>query len=189
MKNPSYDCCPICESKATVRTIRRYHYTQSGLNTVYLMDSVMQIHCPLHGKLIHIPGEQQVLQVLALVLLAKPSLLLPEELLYLRKSCGLTQSVMAKLLGLRGHATVAERESGKSKVTVESDFFFRAKVARQLWDWHMHNPTESFLAPIHVDRLRKQLERFTVLVMQPRPKKRLDVNLVLDHEAWQSQAA
>ena len=188
-KKSSSNTCPICDSTSTVNTIKRYHYTQSGLDNVYLENTVVQINCPVHGNLVHIPGEQQLLQVLALVLLEKPGILLPNELLYLRKASGMTQSVLAKLLGLRGHATVAERESGKSKITVESDFYFRAKIARTLWDMAMNSPKESFFAPIHVERLRMQLEKFTDLVIRPLSKRTTDLNLVLDHEAWRSRAA
>jgi len=179
----------MCDRLVQFSRIARYHYTQSGLENVYLTDSVTQYDCTSCGTIVQVPGEQQLLQFLALILLEKPRLLVPKELLYLRKACGLTQTVMAKLLGLRGHATVAERESGKSKITAESDFYFRAKVARQLWDLHMHNPRQSFLAPIHVERLRTQLGRFTELVTQPKTKRSVDLTLALDHEAWQGHAA
>jgi len=181
--------CLMCDSPAAISRVRRYHYTQSGLENVYLNNSVTQTHCPSCGVIVHIPAEQQLLQVLALVLLEKPRLLVPKELLFLRKACGLTQSVMARLLGVRGHATVAERESGKSQITVETDFYFRAKVARYLWELHMDSPSESYLAPIHVDRLRAQLAKFTELVTLPKQKGSPEVSLVLDHEAWRGQAA
>ena len=181
--------CPICNAIADVNTIQRYNYLQSGLEDVYLLNSVVSIQCPSHGTLIHVPNEQQVLQVLALELLIKPSLLLPADLLFLRKSCGLTQSVMAKLLGLRGHATVAERELGKSRITAESDFYYRARTARLLWELHTEHPEKSSLAPVHIERLKRILEHFTDLVMQPAVSEKKELNLVLDHDAWHWRAA
>ncbi|MCA9784149.1 MAG: hypothetical protein KC518_11265 [Candidatus Cloacimonetes bacterium] len=181
--------CPICNETAVVNTIPKYHYLQSGLEDVYLSNGVARIHCPTHGTLIHVPNEQQVLQVLALELLVKPALLSPAELLFLRKSCGLTQSVMAKLLGLRGHATVAERELGKSRITAESDFYYRARIARLLWELHVKHSEKSFLAPVHIKRLKRILEHFTDLVMQPAVSEKQELNLVLDHDAWQGRAA
>ncbi|MDP3909839.1 MAG: helix-turn-helix transcriptional regulator [Gemmatimonadales bacterium] len=138
--------------------------------------------------MIHIPSEQQLLQVLALALLEQSSLLGPKEIKYLRKACDLTQTEMAKLLGLRGHATVAERELGRSKLTNESNFFYRAIVARELWNLHLKKPGKSFLAPIHVDQLRKKLEHFTDFLGRPKSIQTSSLQLELGDHAWRKAA-
>lgn len=176
--------CPVCGNEARRGVIRRYRYSESGLDHVYLANSVVRYHCPNHGKVIHIPSEQQLLQVLALALLEQSSLLGPKEIKYLRKACDLTQAEMARLLGLRGHATVAERELGRSRLTNETDFFYRAIVARELWNLHLKKPGRSFLAPIHVVELRKKLEHFTDSLARSRSRKTSSLQLELGDHAW-----
>src|SRR5262245_46274185 len=106
--------CPSCGSaKVAVRHPATYRYREAGLDGVTLLGGVTEIECAAcRNTYVHVEKEQQLLQVIALVLLVKPGHLTGRELRYLRTEMELSQADLAKALGVR-RETIAERESKK----------------------------------------------------------------------------
>jgi DNA-binding transcriptional regulator YiaG len=97
---------------------------------------VQQIACSACGaKSIHIEREQQLLQVVALMLLMKPGHLNGREMRYLRGACDLSQAKLALSLGVR-RETVAERESQETPgLDAGAEFFLRVILLRQFLEY------------------------------------------------------
>ncbi|HEY3216472.1 MAG TPA: hypothetical protein VGK93_08260 [Candidatus Eisenbacteria bacterium] len=109
----SHVTCPGCgKPAATARAIATYHYTESGLDNVWLVGGVTETECSECGeKFLRVTREPQLLQVIALDLLMRPSYRTGAELRFLRRACGLSQEQLAALLQCPRRATIAEREA------------------------------------------------------------------------------
>ena len=107
--------CPNCgQLSASARELSEYHYTESGLDNIWLHGGVTETECSACGrKFVRITREQQLLQVIAKVLLMAARPHSGGEMRFLRRACGLSQAGLASLLKYR-RATVAEREAKES---------------------------------------------------------------------------
>ena len=143
--------CPGCgNGKATSKEVKRHHYVESGLSGVVLLGGVHAIRCSeCRGMFLYIEDEQQLLQVIAIDLLSRPSPLSGEAQAFLRKSCDLTQAEMARLLGISRRETIAERESRDAVLPIDAEFHFRAIILLAFWE-HVRSGHNSFLAPDHL---------------------------------------
>ncbi len=105
--------CPGCGSTKTEhKNPRTYRYRESGLNNIVLHGGVTQVVCRGCGEVFsRVEREQQLLQVIALMLLMKPGYLTGPEMRCLRKAAQLSQSNLATRLGVQRRETIAERES------------------------------------------------------------------------------
>ena len=156
--------CPGCGNQETSsKEIKRYHYVESGLENVFLLGGVHSIRCDAcGGDFLLVQDEQQLLQVIAIVLLASPIPLSGATQTYLRKTCGLTQAQLAKLLGLSRRETIAEREASKAPMPLDAEFRFRAIVLTAFWEY-LRAGHNSFLAPDHFVWLGQVRETFLKL--------------------------
>ena len=105
--------CPGCGStKVEHKKPLSYRYRESGLNNIVLRGGVTQIVCrECREVFFRIEKEQQLLQVIALLLLMKPGYLSGHEMRFLRKAADLSQADLASRLGVQRRETIAERES------------------------------------------------------------------------------
>jgi DNA-binding transcriptional regulator YiaG len=87
-----------------------FQYRMSGLDNIYLRGGVTRIACKDCGEsYTQIEAEQQLMEVMALGILVKPTKLSGSEMRFLRKSCYLSQEELAAKLGITRRA-VLERE-------------------------------------------------------------------------------
>lgn len=105
--------CPNCGRRSASATeLSKYHYQESGLESVWLAGGVTKTACShCDHTFIRIWKEPQLLQVIALGLLIVPKPLTGPEWRFLRRGCGLTQARLASLLRYPRRETVAEREA------------------------------------------------------------------------------
>ena len=133
----SAQVCPACGStKVESSSPSAYRYRGAGLGPITLHGGVQQVNCGACGaKSIHIEREQQLLQVLALMLLVKPGHLTGREMRYLRSACDLSQAKLALSLGVR-RETVAERESRDTPgLDAGAEFFLRVILLRRFLEY------------------------------------------------------
>jgi putative zinc finger/helix-turn-helix YgiT family protein len=103
---------------------QKYLYTECGLNSVTL-ENVPVFECACGAKVPEIPSIQELHTLIAVALLQKSSLLSGDEVKFLRKSAGLSQSEVAKIIGV--HATRPSKwESGESRIGKNNDRLLRA---------------------------------------------------------------
>lgn len=118
--------CPVCGSEK-VRQIRRpYHYTESGLDSVYLK-GIPYFFCSVcKDEAVQIPGPQQLHDLIAENLVAVPRRLLPKEIRFLRTQMGWSQQQLADRMGV-DRVTVCRWESEKEEQRPEphTDFVIR----------------------------------------------------------------
>jgi DNA-binding XRE family transcriptional regulator len=174
--------CRRCKTPIRSRELKRYHYRESGLDNVYLGGVTIEA-CPSCGlDLLIVPREQQVLQVIALVLLSKPLGLSGPEMKYLRTICRLTQADLAARLGLGRRETVAERETEAVAMTREADFWFRAVILGRFTEI-LAEPKRCFLTPAHRRHLRALKSRFLELPRK-KPCRRKVLSLEPSEDGW-----
>jgi putative zinc finger/helix-turn-helix YgiT family protein len=114
--------CPICNSE-TVRTHETYHFTESGLDYVYL-EGVDLFKCSCGEVIVSIPAMPQLHSIIAFDVIRKKSLLIGQEIRFLRKNMGLTATKLSKIIGV-DNATVSRWENGKQLITKPHDHFIR----------------------------------------------------------------
>jgi len=174
--------CRRCKTRVRPKELKRYHYRESGLDNVYLGGVTIET-CPSCGlDLLIVPREQQVLQVIALVLLSKPLGLSGQEMKYLRTICRLTQADLAARLGLGRRETVAERETEAVAMTREADFWFRAVILGRFTEI-LAEPKRCFLTPAHRRQLRALKNHFLELPRK-KPCRRKTLSLEASEDGW-----
>ena len=110
--------------------IHEYHYKESGLDKVMLVDWVVSFTCACGERLIEIPGIERLHDAIAYDLLQKPSLLKGQEFRFLRKWIGATAEQLRQNLGGVTRVTVSRWENGKSSITASTDHHMRLYVMR-----------------------------------------------------------
>jgi transcriptional regulator with XRE-family HTH domain len=91
---PCHDC------GGTMKGTRgRYHYNECGLNNICLVNVVV-FECECGRRVPEIPAISELHRVIAFQLLKKPSLLVGEEIRFLRKLAGLNQRELAEIMGV-----------------------------------------------------------------------------------------
>jgi DNA-binding XRE family transcriptional regulator len=162
--------CPGCDNRrASAKELRRYHYTESGLDNVWLNGGVLRFACPnCRQTYMQVMNEGQVQQLIAVDLLRKPFGLTGREMRYLRTVCDLTQEELATFLGVT-RATVIEREGGRP-IEPAAEYFFRAVMIEQLM--LVVEATETgHLSREQIRALQKFRCEFTGLAVEP-PRRR-----------------
>lgn len=112
-----------------MRTLKEYHYRESGLSNVYLQN-IATYQCECGEKLVQIPAIDRLHDAIAYQLLKKPSLLTGPEFRFLRKWVGLTANQLAALLGVKTRISVSRWENGKAALTASTDHAMRLLVMR-----------------------------------------------------------
>lgn len=114
--------CPVCNSE-TVCARDTHHYTESGLDYVYL-EGVDVCKCSCGEAIVSIPAMPQLHSVIALAIIKKKSLLIGQEIRFLRKNMGLTATKLSKIIGV-DNATISRWENGSQTITKPHDHFIR----------------------------------------------------------------
>ena len=110
--------CYGCNKKIKGTTIRRYHYKESGLDNVYLKDSVIQYKCPCGEDFIEIPMIGRLQDAIAYMLLKKKTLWNGQEFRFLRKWAGLIPEEFRMALGGMSRVHLSRLENGKVPLTM-----------------------------------------------------------------------
>ena len=87
---------------AVMKELKRqpYHYTESGLNNVYLY-GVTEYECPkCDNKMIRIPRITRLHIIIAIAISQKPERLTGEEIRFMRKEVGMTGKAFAEAIGV-----------------------------------------------------------------------------------------
>jgi DNA-binding transcriptional regulator YiaG len=146
--------CPNCGQRgATEKLVAEYAYKECGLAGVRLFGGVTDTSCPHCGESsVRIQKEGQLLQVIALMLLTTPRALSGSEMKFLRKSCGLSQAVLAERLRKR-RETVAEREAKKDpKLSEAEEAWFRLIILHE-FKGLLEQRGRNHLSPAHMEVL------------------------------------
>lgn len=104
---------PWKEAGAMLMKSRRYHYTECGLDNIYLLNGVETVETP-RGKGVKIEDMEGLHRAIALILVREKKELSGKEFRFLRHEINMTQLVLAALLGVDAQ-TVARWEKGVSE--------------------------------------------------------------------------
>jgi putative zinc finger/helix-turn-helix YgiT family protein len=115
--------------ESLMRTLKEYHYRESGLSKVYLQN-IASYRCDCGEKLVQIPAIDRLHNAIAYYLLKKPSLLTGEEFRFLRKWVGLTANQLLPLLGVKTRISISRWENGNAPITTSTDHAMRLLVMR-----------------------------------------------------------
>ncbi len=113
--------CPTCNTKLKGK-IDKYHYTECGLDNVYLITKVYKCKC---GEIIaDIPNIYDLHTFIARILIKKASSLTGKEIRFLRKELLLKANELATVLGVT-KVTVSRWENDKEKIGLTTDRLIR----------------------------------------------------------------
>ena len=120
--------CSVC-NKPLKETSELYHYTECGLDNVYL-GGVDIYKCENCGNIeAKIPKIDELHMVIAKCIISKPQRLNNKEIRYLRKYLGLKAVDLAKILNV-SKSTLSRWEAGKEKIGTANDILLRLLVIR-----------------------------------------------------------
>ncbi len=109
---------------------RPYHYTESGLDNVYLV-GIQRFICKNGHETVRIPKMAELHALITEHLLRNPSLLVGKEVRFLRKQMGMLGKELAEQLSVTP-IQVSRWENGKSNIPVSRDRLFRLTFLRRL---------------------------------------------------------
>lgn len=110
-------------AKRDEKVRKPYHYTQCGLDDVYLMNGYYEHETP-YGNGVSIDAVDELHTVIAMQLCLKRAQLHPKEFRFLRRMMDLTQGELALLLGCDAQ-TVARWEKGQTEAPGTADRMLR----------------------------------------------------------------
>ena len=118
--------CELCDSKLT--TERATQAFDPALPEV-IVDGLERATCPNHGDVGSVwPKANALLELVIGALLNKPSRLVPDEVVFLRKLTGLKAIELAEVLGV-GAVQVSRWENGAQPISALADRLLRMVVA------------------------------------------------------------
>ena len=105
--------CPECK-KNLVFLKGRHHYTESGLDNIYL-DGIDIADCGCGEKIVSISNIPRLHHIIGETLIIKPSLLTGKEIRFLRKDMGMTAKRLADYLGVTKETVSRWENDGRSQ--------------------------------------------------------------------------
>ena len=90
--------CDICHGNLAIETVECYHYKESGLDNVYLMDLQVRVCQSCGQKTPRIPKVLELHNTIARAVAMKPCPLTGREIRFLRKQLGLSAKRWAEYL-------------------------------------------------------------------------------------------
>jgi len=115
------DCGAAMEGK-----LQAYHYTECGLSKVKL-EKVLVFECACGTRIPEIPAIAELHFLIMIDILLKRSLLSGEEIRFLRKMAGLTQSEIAEIIGVdKTRPSKWESSSSGEEIGKENDRVLRS---------------------------------------------------------------
>lgn len=113
-----------CQNVET-KSGQTYHFKESGLDNVYLINIDIS-HCPdCKIDTVSIPNPTQLLSCLGELIILSPSLLTGPELRFLRKNLHAKINDFARILGV-DRVTLSRWENGHEKITKPNDRLIRS---------------------------------------------------------------
>lgn len=129
--------CPHCKTGEFIEVQENYHYRESGLNNVTLVDLKLR-KCPDCGNIMPlIPNIEGLHDALARAIVNKDGALSPAEIVFLRKSLGWSGSDFARNMHC-DRAQVSKWEHGKVAISKPYDLLLREMVVsgKKISDYH-----------------------------------------------------
>ncbi len=113
--------CPHC-NKATKGKKGKYHYTESGLDNVYLETFIYKCECG--ETIVDIPNIYGLHELIAKDLVRKKSTLRGKEIKFIRKQLHLKANELAQILGVN-KVTVSRWENEEENIGIANDKLIR----------------------------------------------------------------
>lgn len=146
--------CADCGGQM-VGTRQSYRYKECGLSSVTLVN-VMVFECECGARVPELPAIENLHHMIAIDLLQKESLLSGEEVRFLRKMAGLSQSELAQIIGV--HVTRPSKwESGGEPIGKESDRVLRSCCLFGMAQQHL-NDSDPVAATLAAAKVIQQLD-------------------------------
>lgn len=114
--------CPHCRKKM-IHKIGKYHYTESGMDNVYL-DGVEKYTCNCGETSVTIPSIMELHDLLGVAIVNKPIGLEGKEVRFLRKNMGYSGKEFADIIGV-DHTTLSRWENNNQAVSRSHDRLIR----------------------------------------------------------------
>ncbi|HUU40238.1 MAG TPA: type II TA system antitoxin MqsA family protein [Desulfatiglandales bacterium] len=155
--------CPACNKVMTCRT-GEYHYTESGLNNVYL-SGVEICECTCKEKMVAIPSVMELHRLIGIVLINKNTPLTGEEIKFLCKNMGISGKIFAEVIGI-DKATLSRWENDNQVVLKSNDRLIRLAYS------NVRGISKKEIKRLIEDKFReikpeqKETSRFTIPVEQ-----------------------
>lgn len=116
--------CLICNDAEMMCTKKRYHYTESGLDNIYL-EEIDVCECPSCGEeIVNIPAVPDLHSLIGRHIVKKKSPLNGGEVRFLRKNAGLTAKRLSTMTGIDA-ATISRWENGTQSLAPSNDRLIR----------------------------------------------------------------
>lgn len=100
-----------------------YHYTESGLDNVFLK-GINVFTCKCGEEILSIPAMPNLHNTIGKSLINKKEILSAKEIRYLRKNMGLTAQALSKMMGI-DNATISRWEHNSQSISKSHDRFLR----------------------------------------------------------------
>jgi len=126
--------CSVC-NKPLKKTKALYHYTESGLDNVYL-GGIDVFKCAKCGNIeAKIPRIEELHMIIAKSIISQQQRLNNKEIRYLRKYIGIKANELAKILHIH-KSTLSRWEAGKDKIGDANDRLLRLLVIGYMIEKH-----------------------------------------------------
>jgi DNA-binding transcriptional regulator YiaG len=168
--------CPLCGAAAKT-TNGRYHYTQCGLEWVYL-DGAEQVRCKAcDDAFVTIPNEEILLELIAKMVLVNMQPLQAPEIRFLRGLIGWTQEKLATEIGVQRLAVV-KWEAGTAHLGCRIDLILRGVWLRAFLAQKREDRC-GVLAKSDLTRLTDNITKLgdTIALMKKQPPGRSSVSI------------
>ncbi len=121
--------CESCGEETIVTQGQKYHYTESGLDNVYLNSIDLRVCQACGSKSPVIPKINELHSTLGMAIALKPSPLVGKEVRFLRRRLGMKSREWAALLRVDA-CTLSRWEVGEQPIGAQSDRLIRLLYIR-----------------------------------------------------------
>lgn len=104
--------------------MKEYHYTECGLDNIYLMNGFTIKKLENGEEIIHIHDIHKLHDVIGKILVYKRALLIGKEIQFIRKTMDLSQTALGKLLGVE-YQSVLGWEKSKTPISTTADHLLK----------------------------------------------------------------
>ncbi|MGH9853989.1 MAG: YgiT-type zinc finger protein [Blastocatellia bacterium] len=123
--------CEICGSELTIKTGQTYHFTESGVDNVYLENLKVEVCKKCKTTAPYLPRPRQLMETIGRAIALQPAPLTGDEVRFLRKQAGYKAREWAALVRVDA-ATQSRWESGEQTIGPQSDLLHRLVYFCQL---------------------------------------------------------
>lgn len=116
--------CDICQGNIVTKTRQPYHYTECGLDNVYLKNVEVRVCSSCKEKSLRIAGITELHATIARAVAMQPCPLRGQDIRFLRKQLGYSQKQWATFLRT-DVSTLSRWENGQQAIGDQSDSLIR----------------------------------------------------------------